>query len=161
MNIRGQDHSLTFVQGHSDSTFWNFFSSEITRPIEAKFHIEPPRDIGMKICSNVPGHMAKMASRPIYGKNFQKSPSSEPRSRWPWNLVYSIGYSSTTKFVQRMTLGWLCPFLWHGQICFLMLLHGWKLIQHIVMYFEGYSNSAYLMHSGERYRTVWSSGFSI
>ena len=28
--------------------------------------------LGMKICSNVPGHMTKMASRPIFGKNFQK-----------------------------------------------------------------------------------------
>ena len=23
----------------------------------------------MKICSNIPGHMTKMASRPIYGEN--------------------------------------------------------------------------------------------
>ena len=37
MNIKGQDHSLTFVQGHSDSTFSNFFSLETPRPIEAKF----------------------------------------------------------------------------------------------------------------------------
>ena len=27
-----------------------------------------------KICSNVLGHMTKMASRPIYGKHLQKSP---------------------------------------------------------------------------------------
>ena len=53
------------------------------------------------------------------------------------------------------------PILWHGQICFAMHLHGWKLIQHIVIYFEGYSNSAYPMHSGVRYRTVWSSGLYV
>ena len=82
MNIKGQGHSLTFVQGHSDSTFSNFFSSKNTRPIETKFHIEPPRDSGMKTCSNVLGHTTKMASRPIYGKNLQKSPSSKPRVRW-------------------------------------------------------------------------------
>ena len=35
------------------------------------------------------GHMNKMASRPIYGKNLHKSPSSEPSGRWPWNLVYT------------------------------------------------------------------------
>ena len=35
MNIKGQGHSLTFVQGHSDSTFSNFFCSESARPIEA------------------------------------------------------------------------------------------------------------------------------
>ena len=29
------------------------------------------------------------------------------------------------------------------------------------MYFEGYSKSAYPMHSGEQYRTVWSSGFKL
>ena len=28
----------------------------------------------------------------------------------------------------------------------------------IVMYFQGCSNSAYSMHSGERYRTIWSYG---
>ena len=43
-----------------------------TGSVEAKFRIEPPWDIGIKICSNVPGHMAKMASRPIYGKNLKK-----------------------------------------------------------------------------------------
>ena len=133
-----------------------------TGSVEAKFCTEPPWDIGIKMCSNVPGHMAKMASRPIYGKNLKKKiPSSEPRSRWSWNLVYSFGYSIYTKFLQMKTLGWPCPFLRHGQICFVMLLHGWKLLQHIVIYFESHSNSAYLMHSGERYRIVWSSGLYV
>ena len=63
-----QVHLFTFVQGHSDSTFQTTFSQKNTRPFETKFHMEPPRDVGMKICSNVPGHMAKIASRPIYGK---------------------------------------------------------------------------------------------
>ena len=45
MNIKGQGHSLTFFQGHSDSTFSNFFCSETARPIEAKFHMEPPWDV--------------------------------------------------------------------------------------------------------------------
>ena len=102
-----------------------FLKKKKTRPFEAKFHMKPPCDYGMKMYSNVSGHMTKMASRPIYGKNLQTS-SSEPRGRWSWN----IGYSSTTKFIQRMTLGWPWPFSWHGQICFLMLLHMWKLMQH-------------------------------
>ena len=38
-------------------------------------------------------------------------------------------------------------------MCSLMLLQGSKLIQHIVIYFQAYSYSAYPMHSGERYRT--------
>ena len=33
MNIKGQDHLLT-VQGHSDSTFSNFFSLETAGPTE-------------------------------------------------------------------------------------------------------------------------------
>ena len=31
-------------------------------PFEAKFHMEPPSDGVMKICSNVPGHVTKMTS---------------------------------------------------------------------------------------------------
>ena len=75
MTPQGHGHSLTFAQGHSDSTFSNFFSKNNTRMIEAKFHMEPSWDVGMKICSNVPGHMTKVVSRPIYGKT--KSPFSE------------------------------------------------------------------------------------
>ena len=55
------------------STFSNIFSSETTGPIEAKFHVEPPWDGGMKVCSNGPGHMTKMAAMPIYGENLSKS----------------------------------------------------------------------------------------
>ena len=45
VNIKGQGHSLTFVQGHSDSTFSNFFCWETARPIDAKFHLEPLWDV--------------------------------------------------------------------------------------------------------------------
>ena len=58
---------MTLVQGHSYSTSSNF-SLEIAGPIEAKFHVEPPWDEGMKGCSNGPGHMTNMAAMPI--KNF-------------------------------------------------------------------------------------------
>ena len=44
---------MTFVQGHSDSTFANFFSLETARPIEAKFHVEPPWDGGTKVVQMV------------------------------------------------------------------------------------------------------------
>ena len=90
----------------SDSIFLNFVSSITTRPIEAKFHVEPPWDREMKACSNGPGHMTKMATMPIYNKNHWRYFSLEPKGRWPWNLVYIIEYSSTTKFVQMMPLGW-------------------------------------------------------
>ena len=39
-----------------------------TKPIEAKCHMEPPWDGGMKICSNGPGHMTKMAVMPVFCK---------------------------------------------------------------------------------------------
>ena len=54
---------------NSDSIFLNFFYSITTRPIEAKFHMEPPWDRGTKACSNGPGHMTKLAAMPTYGKN--------------------------------------------------------------------------------------------
>ena len=48
-------------------------SSETTRPIEAKFHVEPPWDEGTKVCLNGPGHITKMAAMPIYDKKLKKS----------------------------------------------------------------------------------------
>ena len=75
---QGQGKSLTLVQGHSDSTFSNFFSTEIARLIEAKFHVAPPWDGGTKVCSNGPGHMTNMAAMLIYGKNLKKSSALEP-----------------------------------------------------------------------------------
>ena len=33
--------------------------------------MESPWDGGMKVCSNGPGHMTKMAAIPIYGKNLK------------------------------------------------------------------------------------------
>ena len=73
MNIKGQGHSLTFVQGHSNITFSNFFSLETTGPIEAKFHVEPSWIEGMKGCTNDIGHMNNMAAMSIYGKNLKKN----------------------------------------------------------------------------------------
>ena len=61
------------------STFSNIFSSETSGLIEVKFHVEPPWDGGTKVCSNGPGHITKMAAMHIYGKNFKKSSSSEPK----------------------------------------------------------------------------------
>ena len=69
MNIKGQGHSLTLDQGHSDSIFLNFFSSITTRLFEAKFRMEPSLDGETKAYSNGPGHMTRMAAMPIYGKN--------------------------------------------------------------------------------------------
>ena len=42
--------------------------------------------------------------------------SLESKGRRPWNLVCSIKYSSTTKFIQMITLSWPWPFLRQGQM---------------------------------------------
>ena len=82
MNLYEYQRSRSFIwsrsfvdlgQGHSHLLVLNFFSLETTKPIEAKFHVEPPLDgagggVIMKACSNVPGHVTKMAAMPIYGK---------------------------------------------------------------------------------------------
>ena len=72
---------MTLVQGHSDSTFSNFFSLETARPIEAKCHVEHPWDGITKDCSNGQGHLTNMAATPIYAKNLKKSSSLEPKGR--------------------------------------------------------------------------------
>ena len=142
MNIKGQGHSLTLVQGHSDSTFSNFFLLEIACPIEAKFYVELPWDGGTKIWSNGLGHMTKMVTMPIYSKNLKKKSSLEPNGQWPWKLVCSIGYSSTTKFIQMMTLGWPWHILWQGQIWSLMLLYG-KKVKQCLFFFRNYCSWLY------------------
>ena len=70
----------------------------------------------MKIYTNELSHITNMAAMPIYGKNLKKSFSPEPVDQWPWNLVCSIVYGSTTKVVQIMTLSLPLPILRQGQI---------------------------------------------
>ena len=79
MNIKGLGHSLTLVQGNLESTFSNFLSLETAKPIEAKFHMEPPWDWRTKVCSNGLDHKTNMAAMLIYGKNLKTSSSLE---RW-------------------------------------------------------------------------------
>ena len=64
--------------------------------------MEPSWDIGMKIYSNVPGHMTKIASMPIYDKNFRNLLLWNQAANDLENLYTALG---TTKFVQMMTLG--------------------------------------------------------
>ena len=92
MNIKGQGHSLTFIQDHSDSHFQTSYAQKPLGWLKPNFIWSLHGMWGMKICSNVPGHMTMH----IYGEKLKKSSSLEPRGWWPWNLVYSIGYSSTT-----------------------------------------------------------------
>ena len=90
MRTRDQGHSFSHV-----STISNI-SSKATGPIVSKFH--------MVTWPTWPPH-------PYMVKSFKKI------DQWPWNLVCSIKYSSTTKIVRMMILGWPGPFLWQGQIC--------------------------------------------
>ena len=43
--------------------------AETTWPINAKFHVNPPMEVGKKVYVNGTCHMTKMAAMPIYGKN--------------------------------------------------------------------------------------------
>ena len=81
MNINGQGHSLTFVEGHSDSTFLNFFFLETVRLIKDTFYVEPPWDEGIKVNANGLCYMTKRAAMTIYGKNLYKSSFLEPGGR--------------------------------------------------------------------------------
>ena len=97
-------HLLTFVQGHSDSTFSNFFFLRTARPIEGKFHMEPRWIREMKVSTTGICHMTKTAATPTYGKNLLNSSSLEPKGRCHWILVCGISYLSTSKFIQMMSL---------------------------------------------------------
>ena len=61
-------HTGERLQDHWSSGS-KIFSSETTWPIKAKFYVEPPWGGGTKVYINDPGHMTKMATMPIYGKN--------------------------------------------------------------------------------------------
>ena len=52
------------------STYSNKVFSETTKPIEIKIHMTTPYDWLAKICTNCYGHMTKIATKPIYGKNY-------------------------------------------------------------------------------------------
>ena len=55
-----------------------------------------------------------------------------------WILVYSIGDSRSTKFIQMMIQGWPLIFLWQGQICIPTLLYS----ENIQKLFWGWSGGA-------------------
>ena len=75
------------------STISKIFSSETACPIKAKVHVEYPWEGGTEVYINGPGHLTKMATMPIYGKNHKKSSSLKPMDRFQRNLVCSIGDS--------------------------------------------------------------------
>ena len=52
--------------------FSKIFSSETAWPIKAKFYMKHLWEGGTNVYINNPGHMTKMATMPIYGKNPSK-----------------------------------------------------------------------------------------
>ena len=119
--------------------------------------MQPPGSLGKRNCSNGLGHMTKMAAMPIYGRDLKKS-SPEPIDQWPWNLVFSILYESTTKIVQIMILGWPWPILRQGQIWSHRLLYGkrWKLVFFFFLNFCSLRSQSCLKHSTKWvYKVEW------
>ena len=83
--------------------------------------MKTPYDRLAKINTNCTGHMTKMATTPIYGKN-------PLNVFFSGTLVCSIGDVGPTRFAQMINLGWPWPTLWQGQIWFLMHLFGKNLV---------------------------------
>ena len=153
MNIKCQGHSMIFVQGHSDSTFSKFFAQKPLGRLKPNFIWSLHGMWEMKICSPYP-YMVKIF------KNLLRNQEADDLETW----YTASGYTRVHQCFHMMTLGWPWPFLWQGQICFWMLLHGWKLIQHwVLMYFQVCSNSAYPQQSALRWviQDQWSSGFIL
>ena len=63
---------MTLAKGHLSVVYHisNNFYSETTGPISIKLHMQPSGIGGKKVYTFDQGHMAKMASMPIYDKNF-------------------------------------------------------------------------------------------
>ena len=75
---RGQRPVISWL-----STFSKDFSSETTGPISFKFQLQPLGKGGKNVYTFSPGHMTKIATMPIYGKNHKKSSCPEPLGRLP------------------------------------------------------------------------------
>ena len=67
--------------------------------------MKTPYDKLAKMHAKYFGHMTKMATTPIYGKNPLKIFFSGTRRQMTWDLVCSFGDVGPTKFVQMMILG--------------------------------------------------------
>ena len=90
----------------------------------------PPSSVFMCVCMcmyvNIFKHILLWnhwanQSQISYGASFTFS--LEPKGRWSWNLICSIGSSSTTKFIQMV---WPWPILRQGQLRSPVLLYGEK-----------------------------------
>ena len=64
------------------------FFTNLSDPIELKFHVKTPYDKLAKIYTKYFGHMTKMMTTPIYGKNHLKI---FPRTRKPGTCYVALG----------------------------------------------------------------------
>ena len=78
---------------------------------------------GMKVYSNSPGHMTKMAAMPIYGKNLKKI-FSETKKQMPLKLGMQHRVLEYYQICSNDDPGLTLTYLWQGQIWSLMLLCG-------------------------------------
>ena len=78
MYIKGHSHSLNFSKGHSVLYLKSCFSEKTVALIETSNHVKASGSSGTKYLYNWAGHLTKMATTPIYGKNLFKSSSLEP-----------------------------------------------------------------------------------
>ena len=72
MNLYEYQRSRSFIDLGPMSLRLNIFKFLSLRNCLAKFYVEPPLDGGTKVWSNGLGHMTKMATMTIYGKNLKK-----------------------------------------------------------------------------------------
>ena len=171
MNLYEYQRSSSFIDLGLRSLRFNFFKLFLknTRSIKAKFHIKPPRDIGMKIYSNVTGHMTKMVSRAIYDhRRFIYFPYVVETikicffgTKRPMTLKLGIQYHVLKHYhaySNDETGLTLVSFMTWSNL--FRNASAWvKAYSAYRHYFQCCSNSAYPMHSGERYRSIWSSGY--
>ena len=80
MNIKDQSHSLTLSKVTQIQHFQTSFPQKTLGRLKPNFILS--LDIGIKICSNVLGHVAKMASMPIYGKNLLWNQEADDLETW-------------------------------------------------------------------------------
>ena len=156
MNLYEYQRSRSFIDPHPRSrrfTFSNFFCSETSRPIEAKFHMEPPWDVkneNLFKCSRSHDHAHiwwKTSKIFFFGT---KGLMTLKLGMQDWVLKYYQCF-------HMMTLGcWPWPFydgsnLWSECFCIGESLYS---IECSCIYFQVCSNSAYPNRSGEQYRPV-------
>ena len=67
--------------------------------------MKTPYDRSAKICTNCTGHMTKMTTTPIYGKNPLNILFSGTKRPMAMDLVCSIGDVGSTRFAQMINLG--------------------------------------------------------